>query len=93
MRYTLVEEQSFATARNALGTVRSIDEAMDGVTWAMARDPYVYDLAEPHQQIDGADVYIAKTDTFRGIPRLAIWFTVVDVEVRLQFIMIFEDEG
>ena len=75
----IVEEQTFAEQVKVITPdIRRFDEIMSGVTWALARKPEDFSVAD---EISG--LRVVKTDSWNGSPGLRIFFKFDDVQTRL----------
>lgn len=91
MRFCIIEEDTFKASRDLIGDAPTIDTALNTLTWALARDPLVFDRAEPPYFWQGAEVYIAKTDAMRGMPRYAAWYAMTGEEIHLLHITLLPE--
>ncbi len=91
MKYSIRETDRYTSRCAALGDVRRIDEAVDGVVWKLGNNPEVFDLVA-----QSPPTYIAKIDPYSwqggSIPRLAIWFQIDGSVVWLLTIKRYPDE-
>lgn len=85
--WEIVEEERFRRERDEINDCRRMDEVLEGVTWALSRDPLSCFPIVPGT----AATRLAKTRSFPGAPALHIWFTVQGAQVRLQSIELVVD--
>src|SRR5437660_281803 len=83
---TLVQDQLFTEQCQALGNPVHVDEALNGLSWALATKPEVYEIVPNTSRLR-----LAKTKPYqRGdtmIPALKVWFSIEDdTTVRLRAI-------
>lgn len=82
----VIEEESFALERERIScSAKRLDEILFGITWALCRKP------ESFPQVQGLDLYLAKTDAFSDTPAVNVWFTFDDKYVHLLFVEIVSD--
>ena len=90
--YGLVESQDYLNELGKIGDCKRLDDALRGVTWALSRNPKVYEVVEGTK-----DVRLLKTDSFGDLPELMIWFRIDEVDERVELLMIEsvqeEDDG
>ena len=76
--WELVESELYtAQKQNIEANAERFDEQMIGVTWALARNPKIFD------RVPGTQLSVLKTDEFPGAPRLRIWFKFDETKVDL----------
>lgn len=84
--WELVESELYNAQRQTIEpNVKRFDEQMRGVTWALAKNPQIF------QSVPGTRLNILKTDEFPGAPRLRIWFTFDETKVYLLSIELIEE--
>ena len=78
----IVEEPTFVEQANLISPdIERFDEIMDGVKWALARNPEMFPRV-----LEGMNLHIAKTDSWGDIPALRILFRYDDNETRLLWV-------
>ena len=80
---SVVESARFEREKAAIGTdPRRIDEALEGVMWALARGP------ERGVQIDGYDLWALPTYPWDNCPEMVVYYTFDDNEVSLESVIV-----
>jgi len=71
---TLIEEPSFAEAREAIvgNDIRRFDEMLSAITWEIARDP------EHAPAVPGSRLRLARSEAMPGEPILRVYYTIND---------------
>lgn len=78
----LVESKEYAEAFTKIGDAERLDSALDGLTWMIATNPGDFPFVPGVQNIR-----LAKTDPIKDLPRLIIWFSVLNPDtILLRFI-------
>jgi hypothetical protein len=79
---TLIESKEYVEAFTKIGDAERLDSAIVGLTWAIETNPADFPLVPGVQNIR-----LAKTDPVKDLPRLIIWFSVLNPdEILLRFI-------
>jgi hypothetical protein len=68
---TLIESPTYSQQLASLGDPERMDEIVRGVTWALCRNPEIYDVVKGYR-----DIRLLKTDAYPGAPALRIWFRI-----------------
>jgi hypothetical protein len=71
----LIESEEYAEAFSKIGDAERLDSALDGLTWMIATNPGDFPYVPGVQNIR-----LAKTDSIKDLPRLIIWFSVLDTD-------------
>ena len=90
---TIVDEPTFVRQRSLVSPdIERFDEAMEGVIWALAREPEQFPIADEQRQIR-----VAKTiGSFHGLPPFRVFFIIRDdTKVHLLWVeaTLLETEG
>ena len=75
----VIEESTFAEqASKITADIRRFDDAMEGIQWALAREPDIFPVVH-----EASNLRIAKTVAWGDLPSLRVFFTFDDNQTRL----------
>ena len=73
---TIKESTQYTKQVKLLGGASRLDEALNGVIWAISNNPEVFDLVPGFGSIRIAKTDEKKTESGAIIPRLRVWFRI-----------------
>ncbi len=85
---TLIESKEYAVAFNKIGDAKRLDDALIGLTEAIAINPADWEIVPGFKTIR-----LARSAAIKGMPRLKIWFSVLNPdEILLRYIEISKEK-
>lgn len=86
MFYEVVESKRFRAQMGEHSDIQRWDEVMEGVMWALARDPH--DVGQPTSH---PDILALPTDAAPGVPAFIIYYTIHPRQVELIGLKLVDD--
>lgn len=84
---TLIESEEYRIAFQKIGDAKRLDDALIGLTEAIAINPADWEIVPGFKTIR-----LARSASIKGVPRLRIWFSVQSPdEILLRFIEVAKD--